>query len=106
MSLEEMVAWSPTMRVPLSMGVVVRGLPFHWTTDAVLNMLPLSVRVKLDPPAVALLGLSEVITGDGALTVKGNAFELCPLLLVTWTLQFTPSVPKVGLRLICSPLMN
>ena len=55
---------------PLTVGVVVRFAPFHLTTDDDVNVLPLTVRVNADPPAVALLGLSEVITGNGAFTLK------------------------------------
>ena len=55
---------------PLTVGVVVRFDPFHLTTDDDVNVLPLTVRVNADPPAVALLGLSEVITGNGAFTLK------------------------------------
>src|SRR5437016_5961595 len=106
MSFEEMLARSPTTSPPLSTVVVVRGLPFHCTTDELLNVLPFTVSVKPDPPAGALLGLNELITGKGALTVKPNALELCPLISVTCTLQLAPSVPNVGFRLICPAPTN
>ena len=41
---------------PLTTGVVVRLTPFHRTTELWSNVLPLTVSVKADPPAVALLG--------------------------------------------------
>ena len=39
--------------------VVVRGLPFHCTTDVETKLVPLTVRVKAGPPWNALLGARE-----------------------------------------------
>jgi hypothetical protein len=60
--------------------VVVRFAPFHWTTELLMNPLPLTVSVKAAPPAVALVGEIEVIagTGLGAVMVNGELPEVPP----------------------------
>ena len=45
--------------------VVVRVAPFHLTTEPETKLLPLTVRVKAAPPAVALLGTRVVSAGTG-----------------------------------------
>src|SRR5262245_66075782 len=45
--------------------VVVRGAPFQFATEPETKLLPLTVRVKAAPPAVALLGAKVVSTGTG-----------------------------------------
>src|SRR5574340_1183770 len=45
--------------------VVARFAPFHWTTEAAMKPVPLTVRVKAAEPAVALDGRSEVSAGTG-----------------------------------------
>lgn len=50
--------------------VVVRPDPFHRTTEDSRKLLPLTVRVKPAPPAVALLGESEVRVATGLLKEK------------------------------------
>jgi hypothetical protein len=68
-------------RVALT-NVVVRALPLKRTTESLLRFtkfVPLTVKVKLDPPAVALLGERVVIVGTGTgETVKLTAFEVPP----------------------------
>ena len=49
--------------------VVVRALPLNFTLDPETNPVPLTVRVKAVPPAVALEGESEEIVGTALLTV-------------------------------------
>ena len=45
---------------------VVRDVPFHTTTELLLKLPPFTVRTKPAPPAVALLGESELTDGvDG-----------------------------------------
>ncbi len=45
---------------------VVRDVPFHTTTELLLKLPPFTVRTKPAPPAVALLGESELTEGvDG-----------------------------------------
>src|SRR5262249_24255071 len=45
--------------------VVVRGLPFHCTTDEAMTLVPVTVRVKPGLPWKALLGASAVSVGMG-----------------------------------------
>jgi hypothetical protein len=61
--------------------VVVRADPFHRTTEPLTKFVPLTVRVKAAPPAVAEVG--EMLDTDGtglgvALTVNVCAFEVPP----------------------------
>jgi hypothetical protein len=48
--------------------VVVRLVPFHFTTDEEMKLLPFTVNVNDDPPAAAEDGLNERATGTGLLT--------------------------------------
>jgi hypothetical protein len=50
--------------------VVVLAAPLNFTTDVDTNPVPLTVRVKAAPPAVALVGEREVSVGAGLLVVK------------------------------------
>ena len=50
--------------------VVVLAAPLNFTTDVDTNPVPLTVRVKAAPPAVALVGEREVAVGAGLLMVK------------------------------------
>ncbi len=43
--------------------VVVRSDPFQRTTEPVTKLLPLTVRVKAVPPALAVAGLRLVMVG-------------------------------------------
>ena len=63
-------------------------------------MLPFTVSVNPRPPALALDGLSDVITGYGATTLKLYADELCPLVFVTCTVHVAGSVAKVVVSVI------
>jgi len=45
--------------------VVVRLVPFQFTTDPLMNPVPFTVRVKAAPPAVAADGDREVMEGTG-----------------------------------------
>jgi hypothetical protein len=60
--------------------VVVRFEPFHCTTELLMNPLPLTVRVKAAPPAVALVGEIEVMAGTGfdAVIVNARLAEVPP----------------------------
>jgi hypothetical protein len=71
--------------------VVVRLDPFHWTTEPVMNPLPLMVSVKAEPPAMVDEGLRPIVVGtglSGLLIVKVWALEVPPpgagLNTVTW----------------------
>ena len=50
--------------------VVVLAAPLNFTSDVDTKPVPLTVRVKAAPPAVALVGEREVSVGTGLLTVK------------------------------------
>jgi len=50
--------------------VVVLAAPLNFTTDVGTKPVPLTVRVKAAPPAVALAGDREVAVGAGLLMVK------------------------------------
>src|SRR5438046_7023316 len=52
------------------MKVVARAVPFHCTTDDAAKLLPLTLSVEAAPPAVALLGASELSAGTGFAVVK------------------------------------
>src|SRR5512139_1276250 len=58
--------------------VVVLLVPFHLTTAPETKLLPLTVRVKAPPPAVAELGDRVLIAGTGLLIVKVRAPEVPP----------------------------
>ena len=62
--------------------VVGSFTPFQSTAEPVLPPLtkpvPFTVRVKLAPPIVALLGMMEVIAGTGLLMLNVNALEVPP----------------------------
>ena len=47
---------------------MVRLVPFHLTTDDEIKLLPFTVNVNDEPPAVADVGLKEVAEGTGLLT--------------------------------------
>ena len=63
-------------------------LPFHWTTDPVTKLVPVMVNLRVDEPAVTLLGESVLKEGAGLFMVKDNALEAPPpgvgLNTVTW----------------------
>ena len=76
----------------------MRFVPFHLTTEPLTKLVPLTVSVKADPPAVAEEGLMLVVVGtglSGTLIVKVWAFEVPPpgvgLKTVTW------AVPAVAM---------
>jgi len=52
--------------------VVVAAVPLKFTTDPETKFVPLTVSVNPAPPAVALVGDSDVIVGEGKLTVVGS----------------------------------
>jgi hypothetical protein len=53
-------------------------LPFHWTTDPVTKLVPVMVNLRVDEPAVTLLGESVLKEGAGLFMVKDNALEAPP----------------------------
>ena len=76
--------------------VVARFDPFQRTVDTPLTKLvPFTVRVKADPPAVADAGFKLVMFGRRLLMVNVSVFEMPPpgALLST----ATPAVPAVAI---------
>ena len=80
--------------------------PFHFTTEPSWKVSPLTVNVNADPPAVALLGLKEVMAGIGALTEKAAVPDVAPPGLITCAVQLDGSVPNVALTCNWVLLMN
>ena len=58
--------------------VVVRFEPFHFTEAPETKLEPLTVSVKPEPPAVPLVGESELIDGRGLLIVKVDPPDVPP----------------------------
>ena len=62
--------------------VVVNAAPFHFTTEALMKFVPVTVRVNAAPPAVAEVGEIIVSVGEGlfvaALMVNVCALEVPP----------------------------
>jgi hypothetical protein len=58
--------------------VVARAKPLKSTIDEALKLVPLTVSVKDNPPAVTGVGLMEVVVGTGLLTVSVCAPEVPP----------------------------
>lgn len=61
--------------------MVVRATPFHRTEELGIKPVPVTVRVKAGPPAVAELGEMEMMVGAGLLAglmVKIRADEVPP----------------------------
>jgi hypothetical protein len=73
--------------------VVVSDVAFHFTVEPETKLLPLTVNVNCAPPAVAQLGLSELIVGT-ALIVKVCAFDVPPHGVTT----VIEAVPAVAIR--------
>jgi len=84
--------------------VVVFALPLNFTAEVETKPVPLTVRVNAAPPAVAPVGESEVIFGDGLLTVKFDAVDGPPPgagLLTT-----TGGVPAVAMSVACTAMVT
>src|SRR5579871_1926266 len=67
--------------------VVVRAVPFHWTTELETKFTPVAVSVKAGPPASAEVGETLLSVGvpDVELMVKVAALEIWLFwLTVTW----------------------
>jgi len=52
--------------------VVASAFPFHFTVDVETKFVPFTVKVNCEPPAVAQVGLVEVVAGTGLLMVNGT----------------------------------
>ena len=58
--------------------VVVSAVPFQFTVEVETKFVPFTVKVNCAPPAVAQVGLIEVVVGTGLLIVKVCAFDVPP----------------------------
>lgn len=90
--------------------VVASFAPFHSTEEVETKFDPLTVSVKLAPPARALLGESDVAFGTGLLTVNVAGGELPPpgagLLTVTLKVP-AAAISEAGTEAVSSvPLTN
>ncbi|PYM31497.1 MAG: hypothetical protein DMD80_00250 [Candidatus Rokuibacteriota bacterium] len=63
--------------VPLT-NVVVRSLPFQRTTDELMKLVPLTVRVKAAPPTIVLLGEIQLSVGAGLLMLNVTLLDVPP----------------------------
>jgi len=75
--------WSFTVRVKLSCvpvtDVVVLGLPFRFTTEAVLKPFPVTFMVTVEVPATAaVFGETTEILGGAFVIEKGSVLEEPP----------------------------
>ena len=57
---------------------MVRGLPFHCTTEEGTKFEPLTVKVNAAVPTITELGLREVIAGAGLSIGSVSAFDVPP----------------------------
>jgi hypothetical protein len=58
--------------------VGVRTDPPKLTVEVETKLVPFTVRVNCGPPAVAQVGLSELMVGTGLLIVNVTAFDVPP----------------------------
>ena len=58
--------------------MLIRLLPFHWTVELEMKLLPFTVRLKAAPPALTDVGESEEIDGTGLLGGGGGADPFPP----------------------------
>ena len=63
-------------------------MPFHLTTEPLIKLVPLTVRLNPEPPAVAEEGLRLVVVGTG----------LGAMIVKLWALEVPP--PGVGLKTV------
>ena len=70
--------------------VVASGIPFQFTVEVETKFVPFTVNVNCAPPAVAQVGLSELIVGRALIVITRVAVEAlqgaAPLLAVMVTL--------------------
>ena len=92
MSLAGMVAEMAVVRPLLTVCDVDKLVPFHCTTELWSKVMPLTVRVNANPPAVALGGDNDVITGKGACTAKLNVEDVTLPGLMTCAVQVPGSL--------------
>jgi hypothetical protein len=77
--------------------IVANGLPFQFTVEVETKLVPFTVNVNCTPPAVAQLGLSELIVGLLLIVITSVCWALvlqglAPLLAVMVTLVVPAAV--------------
>jgi len=75
--------------------VVVSAEPFHSTVSPETKLVPVTVRLNVELPAMALEGVSELVVGVGALTAKLLELEVVPPGVCT----LTAAEPELTIRL-------
>ena len=76
--------------------VVVREAPFQRTVEVERKFVPVTVKVNWGPPAVAQVGLIEVVVGSGLLIVKVKvALPVPPELVALMVTLYVPAVVGV-----------
>ena len=82
--------------------VVPSVFPFHFTVDVETKFVPFTVKVNCAPPAVAQVGLSELIVGRAlivitrvALPVYMQGFVPLLALMVTLVVPAVVGVPEI-----------
>ena len=58
--------------------IVVSAVPLHLTVEPETKFVPFTVKVNCPPPAVAQVGLIELVVGTGLLIVNVCGFEVPP----------------------------
>ena len=86
--------------------LVVRLLPFHFTTEPAIKLVPFTVKVKPASPADALLGVSPLRVGTGftLLIVNVRALDVPPLGAGLNTVTFAVPATAIStfVKLTCS----
>jgi hypothetical protein len=98
------------VRVVLETKVVVRGKPFQSTVELLMKFVPVTVSVKLLPPAKVEVGEIEVVIGAGfaaVVMVKVCAFEVPPpgVPFVTVT-GYAPTVATSAARIVAVTVVD
>jgi len=81
--------------------VVVSAVPFHLTVEPDTKLVPFTVNVNCAPPAVAQVGLSELIVGTALIVITRVALAVlhgvAPLLavMVTSVVPAVVGVPEI-----------
>jgi hypothetical protein len=81
--------------------VVVSAVAFHFTVEPERKLVPFTVKVNCGPPAVAQVGLSELIVGTALIVITSVALPVlqgvAPLLavIVTLVVPAVVGVPEI-----------
>lgn len=88
--------------------VVVRDEPPHLTVAPLIKLLPFTVSVNAEPPAFALVGVSDDAEGAGLVTVNVSAFDgaMPGLTTVTWSVPPAAMSPAGTVAVTSTSLTN